>query len=116
MKKNLIIVILLSILAACASPDVVTSTPSLLPSATATNTPMPDALWISPAVPPDLLAIAKSWDIPITIDPALATQKLDAADASRGALWIYGYLLRAVDAMVDECRRLSPRDFRKAIF
>ena len=48
---------------------------------------MPDALWVSPAVPANLLKLAQTWDIPRTDDFSLATQKLDIADS--GALWIY---------------------------
>ena len=44
------------------------------------DTPMPEALWVSPAVPADIFEITKSWDIPLTDDPALATQKLDISN------------------------------------
>jgi poly-gamma-glutamate synthesis protein (capsule biosynthesis protein) len=50
---------------------------------------MPEALWVSPAVPANILEITKSWNIPVTDDPALATQKLDVSTASQGAMWIY---------------------------
>ena len=48
---------------------------------------MPDALWVSTAVPANLLELAQTWNIPRTDDLSLATQKLDIADS--GALWIY---------------------------
>lgn len=90
MKKTLIIILLISILVACTPvadlPNQITE-PALAPTATVITTPMPEALWVSPAVPPTLLETAKSWDIPITDDPELATQKLDAAKS--GSLWIY---------------------------
>ena len=50
---------------------------------------MPEALWVSPAVPADIFEITKSWDIPLTDDPALATQKLDVSNTSQGSMWIY---------------------------
>ncbi|MBI5825696.1 MAG: CapA family protein [Chloroflexi bacterium] len=86
MKKIFNLFICISILAACAPAP--TETP-IVQSATPlpTNTAMPDALWMSPAVPDDLRAIAQTWDIPLVDDSALATQKLDVADS--GALWIY---------------------------
>ena len=64
---------------------------SPLPNATQppTSTPLPDALWISPAVPADLIKITESWDIPLTNDPLLATQKLAVSNSSQGSLWIY---------------------------
>lgn len=57
------------------------------PNPTSTQEILPDALWISPAVPNDLRLIAQKWDIPRVDDPALATQKLDVSGS--GALWIY---------------------------
>ena len=66
MKKTLITVILISILSACApATDLPVSTIVPAPTSTAVNTPMPKALWISPAVPSDLLTTVRSWDIPI---------------------------------------------------
>ena len=90
MKKIFITILLISILASCAPAETIAPTlvPSLTPPApTVTSTPMPDALWVSPAVPANLLELAQTWDIPRTDDPSLATQKLDVADS--GALWIY---------------------------
>ncbi len=94
MKKFLVAFICIAILAACApatelpiaTQTPVPSSPSPVP---ATNTPMPEALWVNPAVPADIIKITKSWDIPLTNDPALATQKLDVSDASQGSMWIY---------------------------
>jgi poly-gamma-glutamate synthesis protein (capsule biosynthesis protein) len=94
MKKFLVTITYIAILAACVpatalpvnTPPV--PSPSPLP-ATNTPTPMPDALWVSPAVPAGLLEIAKSWGIPKTDDPALATQKLDISDTPQGSTWIY---------------------------
>ena len=92
MKKTLIYLICFSILAACAPAEVVRATPppSQIPSLpAATNTPLPEALWVSPAVPDDLVDLAKTWDIPFTIDPLIATQKLDIADVPQSTLWVY---------------------------
>lgn len=88
MKKILSLLTCISILTACA--PAATQAPTFeptLPAPTSTSTPMPDALWVSDAVPDDLLAIAQTWDIPLVEDSALTTQKLDVADS--GALWIY---------------------------
>ena len=93
MKKISIPLICIALLAACVpATDLPISTaivpsPSLLLTATVTSTPLPEALWVSPAVPADLVEIAKTWNIPLTNDPALATQKLDISDS--GSLWIY---------------------------
>ncbi|CAG1002468.1 Capsule biosynthesis protein CapA [Anaerolineales bacterium] len=48
---------------------------------------MPDALWIDPAVPAPLADLSQTWGIPLTDDPALATQKLELFNS--GSLWIY---------------------------
>jgi hypothetical protein len=92
MKKITLTLICIVILAACAPATVqpvstVASSPSPLPSATVTSTPMPDALWVSPAVPAHLVELANASNIPQTNDPALATQKLDISDS--GTVWIY---------------------------
>jgi poly-gamma-glutamate synthesis protein (capsule biosynthesis protein) len=95
MKQFLVAFICLAILAACVpATELPTATQTVVPSpsplpATNTPTPMPDALWVSPAVPAGLLEIAKSWGIPKTDDPALATQKLDISDTPQGSTWIY---------------------------
>ena len=92
MKKITLTLICIVILAACAPATVqpvstVAPSPSPLPSATVTSTPMPDALWVSPAVPAHLVELANASNIPLTNDPALATQKLDISDS--GTVWIY---------------------------
>ncbi|MGA7194680.1 MAG: hypothetical protein WBW94_13715, partial [Anaerolineales bacterium] len=84
MKKLILIFILL--LTACASHTVATPTASLsIPESTATSTltPTPSAnvLWISPAVPDELLTTAKSWGIPIVNDPASASIKFNVASS-----------------------------------
>jgi hypothetical protein len=92
MRKILVAFTCIAILAACVPVTELpanTPAPSPTPLPSPTNTPMPDALWVSPAVPVDILEITKSWNIPTTDDPALATQKLDITDASRGSMWIY---------------------------
>jgi len=92
MNKILVSLLALAILAACVPATEqpvppIPATPFLEP--TATSTPMPAALWVSPVVPASLLEITRSWDIPLTSNSALATQKLDISIASRGSLWIY---------------------------
>ncbi len=95
MKKILISFICFALLVSCA-PAVVTSAPVLdtntpapspSPVSSATHIPTPPALWISPAVPSVILDAAKTWNLPITEEPALATQKLDVSTS--GSLWIY---------------------------
>lgn len=88
MKKNFPLLLVFFLLAACSSA---TETP-LIPTATivpptATFTPMPDALWISPAVPDVLRDAAKLSGLPVVDVPEIATQKLDVAES--GSLWIY---------------------------
>jgi len=90
MKKFLVVFFCIAILAACVpATEMPTVTPAPLPSAlpTVTNTPVPEALWVSPAIPAELFEITKSWSIPVTADPALATSKLDIS--ASGSMWIY---------------------------
>jgi Bacterial capsule synthesis protein PGA_cap len=92
MKKIFITLLCIVILTACTpSTDlpVRATEPPVTVTATATvaPAPMPEALWVSPAVPADLVDFAKSLNIPATDDLALATHKLDVADS--GSLWIY---------------------------
>jgi poly-gamma-glutamate synthesis protein (capsule biosynthesis protein) len=93
MKKLPFLFLLLAVLAACApateAPVVMPlPSPSPAPTIAATSTPMPDALWIDPAVPAKLAGLGQTWGIPITTeDPALATQKLELSDS--GSLWVY---------------------------
>ena len=96
MNKNIIPFILLATLLAACAPATTEATPSFTPAptATATSTPMPAALWISPAAPPRLVAAAGAWDIPHTTDLSLATVRLDAARPADGAnpnraAWVY---------------------------
>ena len=87
MKKTLIYILSIVLLTACVpATSVPMATPISIPPS-ATSTPMPEALWISPAVPSDLVDIAQTWKIPQTDDQALATHKLDIADS--GSMWIY---------------------------
>ncbi|MDP1713853.1 MAG: CapA family protein [Anaerolineales bacterium] len=89
MKQTFIYLICMFILAACFPATAVPIETAALPepTRTVTTTPMPAALWVSPAVPNDLRLIAQSRDIPLVDDSALATQKLDLSES--GALWIY---------------------------
>ncbi|MBL8063698.1 MAG: CapA family protein, partial [Anaerolineales bacterium] len=52
-----------------------------------TPQPMPDALWVSPAVPDDLRDLAKTFGLPIVTVAESASTKLDISDS--GSLWIY---------------------------
>jgi hypothetical protein len=91
MKKFVVTFLALAILAACvpATELPVTPIPFTFSAPTATYTPMPAALWVSPAVPEKLIDITSSWNIPRTNNSALATQKLEISSASQGSLWIY---------------------------
>ena len=89
MKQTFVLLICLSILAACVPATEAPMEARTLPTPNPTSTQeiLPDALWISPAVPDNLRLIAQKWDIPRVDDPALATQKLDIS--ASGALWVY---------------------------
>jgi hypothetical protein len=94
MKKITIILIFIFLLAACV-PSVNTPVVEIPVSPTApsmtqpalTSTPMPAALWVSPAIPDALRELAASSNIPIVDNIESATQKLDIADS--GSVWIY---------------------------
>lgn len=60
---------------------------------------MPEALWIDPAAPPQLVNLAQTWGISLTGDPLLATQKLELSDS--GSLWIYA-LVAPFPTLTDE--------------
>ena len=89
MKKISSLLIFVFILVACTpateAPVVPSATP--LPISTATIVPATPALWVSPAVPDDLRAVAQTWNTPLVENAALATQKLDVSES--GTLWIY---------------------------
>jgi hypothetical protein len=94
MKKITIIFVFIFLLAACVpsadTPVVETPVSPTVPSMTQpalTSTPMPAALWVSPAVPDVLRELAASSNIPIVDNIESATQKLDIADS--GSIWIY---------------------------
>jgi len=88
MKKILVIFICFAILAACVpATELPIAMQTALPAVT--NTSLPAALWVNPAVPASLFEITKSWGIPLTDDPALATQKLDISETAQGSIWIY---------------------------
>ena len=79
MKKLILIFIFL--LTACASHTVVLHFNRIIIDSaincnfTLTPTPSANVLWISPAVPDELITTAKSWGIPIVNDPASASIK-----------------------------------------
>jgi poly-gamma-glutamate synthesis protein (capsule biosynthesis protein) len=92
MRKFVIAFLLLAVLAACAPAteapaNTPVPSPLTVPTATVTSTPMPDALWVSPAVPAQLADLSRTWGIPLTTNSASATQKLELSDS--GSLWIY---------------------------
>ncbi|WKZ34841.1 MAG: CapA family protein [Anaerolineales bacterium] len=91
MRKTFIALIFVSVLAACLPELDVTVEPAASPSPrpVPTQTPAPDALWISPAVPDDLRAVAQTWDIPLADEVESATQILDVAQSAPGSMWIY---------------------------
>ena len=91
MKKTLAFLLLVFIFTSCAAP---TQIPTQEESISATSTPVPtqtqivqSGLWVSPAVPNDLLKITQSWDIEQVVDASSATITLDISDT--GSLWIY---------------------------
>ncbi|HMZ06180.1 MAG TPA: CapA family protein, partial [Anaerolineales bacterium] len=95
MKKTTPLLVLIFLIVACspatvttpatATPNLSTSTPTV--EATLTPQPMPDALWMSPAVPDDLRDLAKTFGLPIVTVAESASTKLDVSDS--GSLWIY---------------------------
>ena len=87
MKKYSPILIVTLFLSACASVPETPIAPTAAPQPTSTEPPLPDALWISPAVPDNLREIAKLSGLPIVDAPEAATQTLDVSDS--GSLWIY---------------------------
>ena len=103
-KKLIPIFLLILLLISCApntpiSPPVFTPVP---PTATVTSTPMPAALWISPAAPPALRAVLDGWTIPRTEDASLATMRLEAVNAMEGGtMWVYA-LVAPFPTLVDD--------------
>jgi len=92
MKKFLVIFICFAILAACVPAAELPIAPQAVapsPLFAVTSTSLPAALWVNPAVPANLFQITKSWGIPLTDDPVLATQKLDISETAQGSMWIY---------------------------
>ena len=95
MKKIIISIILITILAACspAPKPSVTPTPSLVPivpSATSTSTPAPAVLWISPAVPPALRLAMQAAGIPTIDERDQATLHFDVTQSNDYQVsWIY---------------------------
>ncbi|MBN8654508.1 MAG: CapA family protein [Anaerolineae bacterium] len=87
MKKLSLLFIIIILLAACAPATEVPITPTGTVQPTATQAPIADALWVSPAVPDVLREAATLTGLPIVDAPELATQMLDISDS--GSLWIY---------------------------
>lgn len=89
MKRNSPILLILLFLSACASaletPPSPTATINVQP--TSTQTPIPDALWVSPTAPDDLREMVEGSGLPMTNVRELATQTLDVSDT--GSIWIY---------------------------
>ncbi|MGZ6316268.1 MAG: hypothetical protein ACXWNQ_03330 [Anaerolineales bacterium] len=96
MKKIWLLVALGLMLAACAPqasppPPSLTEPASVAAPPSASTTPGPLTLWISPAVPVALQGIAKSWGVPIASDAAKATLNLGfhAGMEGNGSEWVY---------------------------
>ncbi len=88
MKKLSLFIIVSLLLAACAAATETPVTPiATTPIPTATQPPIADALWVSPAVPDDLRDIATQTNLLLANTPETATQILDVSDS--GSLWIY---------------------------
>jgi poly-gamma-glutamate synthesis protein (capsule biosynthesis protein) len=87
MKKLSPLLIIITLLAACAPATEMPVTPTATVQPTATQAPVADALWVSPAVPDVLREAATLTGLPIVDAPELATQTLDISDS--GSLWIY---------------------------
>ena len=108
MQKTIIVVFLLfALLVSCApqaaeTPASPTITPTITATALPTSTPMPAALWISPAAPPDLRTALAGWSIPHTDDPARATARLDVAKPGQAqTTWVYA-LVAPFPTLVDD--------------
>ena len=90
MRKIFVNFACLLFLGACVPATVVSTVtipPVIQSTASATMTPMPEALWVGPAVPRSLQTTAESWNAPIAADRQFATQILDLSDS--GTVWIY---------------------------
>jgi poly-gamma-glutamate synthesis protein (capsule biosynthesis protein) len=102
MKRLLIVFICLAILTACIPsakfPPPTASTNSTVPFPLAVP-PISEALWVNPAVPAEILITVKSWNISLTDNPVLATQKLDISDS--GSVWVYA-LVAPFPTLTDE--------------
>ncbi|MBT7071637.1 MAG: hypothetical protein HN855_15240 [Anaerolineae bacterium] len=93
-KKLIFLLIITSILAACAPTQ--SPAPVLLPSATsspppptATSTSRPTALWISDSVPDKLREIASDSGIPLTDDANTASMHLHLSEGVNASVWTY---------------------------
>lgn len=88
MKKISPLLIIIILLAACApaTAEPVTSTATIPIQATSTQ-PLPEALWVSPAVPDVLRETVSLSGLPMVDSPEAAAQTLDVSDT--GSLWIY---------------------------
>jgi hypothetical protein len=93
LKKQLVLLFIVSILLAACVPAQSSPTPvatkSPQPTPTATSTPRPTALWISDAVPNKLREIATASDIPLADDVDSATIHLDISAAENASTWTY---------------------------
>jgi poly-gamma-glutamate synthesis protein (capsule biosynthesis protein) len=89
MKKYLVFLICLLLVACSTGTPQVTNTPEIIvtSSPTSTSTPLPPSLWVSDSVPDDLRELATTRNIPIVDDKNFATQTFDISDS--GSTWIY---------------------------
>jgi hypothetical protein len=117
MKKNIISIILISVLAACSpSAPEPSVTPTLspvptIPSATNTNTPAPAVLWISPAVPPSLKLAMQDSGIPVVGESGQATLQFDITQSRDSqSSWIYA-LVAPFPTLTDNVTKTDLRGF-----
>jgi len=95
-----IFLFIVAILTACAPQTIVAPTASSLslspqPRVTSTSTPIQkvgNGLWISPAVPDQLQAMAKGWGVPLASDSSSASITFDISSSAvngPSSTWIY---------------------------
>jgi hypothetical protein len=113
MKKIIVSIILISILAACSpTPESsITPTPSPVPTVTSTSTPAPAVLWISPAVPPALRLAMQDVEIQTTDKSEQATLHFDVIQSNDSHVsWIYA-LVAPFPTITDNVTEADLRDF-----
>jgi hypothetical protein len=113
MKKIIISIILISILAACSPAPEPSVTPIFptFPSATSTSSPAPAVLWISPAVPPVLRLTMQDAGIPTIDERDQATLQFDVTQSNESQVsWIYA-LVAPFPTLTDNVTAADLRGF-----